>query len=680
MAQGEEAGIFLHHAVEQLTQAGYVDQDFEAQQARRWSALAERLGPFAPGLMSRSDYSLLANDPEAYLDQFRAALYSPLGGQWLVNLPKDPLGLLQNFLSASAVEGFTGGQDTEFRVVQIPADITGFNALAGLYPVHEDLVLDASHRKLTYHALGAPLYTSYGVASGRSEISTVGLISISALVVLLTIVLRSPMGLFVTGISVMAGVAGGFAITLVTYQQVHIIALVFSSTLIGIAADYAFHYLCHSKLVDWTPDKALAGVLRGLSLSVVSTAVAFLALTLIPFPGLQQIGLFMAAGLTCSFATVCLLFPLLYRKGAAGSLRVAQQQDDTSWLSLGPMPLVLLLIAISVPGLIQLSPRDEVRDFYAAPELLEKGREAIATALDTSNESRFLLLKAENPESLLQLEERLVAEVSGLRPGLSAIVPSEHQQAHQHQVLEEMARKGLIQRHMALLGLAEETTTAYLETIARPADPLRPDHLEGIDLPLGLGGYLGCAGETCASWLALTGREDASALARSITGNTGVSLIDTVAQVNAVVEKYRVSASYFLVAAALLVFVFLAILTDTVRAGLIMLLPVGASLLSLALLGYLHSGFSIVSVLALFIVGGMALDFGIFLQLATKSSRPATRLAIALSATSTLLAFGTLSLSATPVIAAFGISIGSGLLFAWLLSLLLATEDNEEAN
>jgi len=97
------------------------------------------------------------------------------------------------------------------------------------------------------------------------------------------------------------------------------------------------------------------------------------------------------------------------------------------------------------------------------------------------------------------------------------------------------------------------------------------------------------------------------------------------------------------------------------------LLPtVLAMAISLAALGWLGEPFQLFTVLALLLLLGMGVDYGIFLI--EHQGDGASWLAISLGAGSTLLAFGLLALSATPALHTFGLTMMFGEILVWLLS------------
>lgn len=85
------------------------------------------------------------------------------------------------------------------------------------------------------------------------------------------------------------------------------------SSLIGVAVDYPLHYLSKSwSLKPWRSWPAVRLTLPGLSLSLATSCIGYLALAFTPFPALTQIAIFSAAGLVGAYlSAVCLLPALL---------------------------------------------------------------------------------------------------------------------------------------------------------------------------------------------------------------------------------------------------------------------------------------------------------------------------------------------------------------------------------
>jgi len=91
-----------------------------------------------------------------------------------------------------------------------------------------------------------------------------------------------------------------------------------------------------------------------------------------------------------------------------------------------------------------------------------------------------------------------------------------------------------------------------------------------------------------------------------------------------------------------------------------------ATALTLALLGLLGQPLQLFNVLALMLLLGIGVDYGIFL-IEHRGDGHAW-LAVVLGAASTLLSFGLLALSSTPALRAFGLTMLIGTALVWGLS------------
>ena len=492
---------------------------------------------------------------------------------------------------------------------------------------------------------------------------TIGLASLVVLALLLAWFLRSAQALLLSLVCVGSGVAGGLMIAVSMQQQIHLLTLVFGATLIGIAADYAFHYLAHSLLPGWTREQGLSFVLRGLSLGALSSSMAFFVLALLPFPGVRQIGIFMASGLLCSFATVCLLFPALYR-GTAKSRQLPCGFISAAGARYRPVYQVLV-VAMAIPGVLSLQPRDDVRDFYAVPAKLAQDEVVIFEALGLpAADSRFLLLQAPDENSLLRLEERVIAASETPLRGITSLVPSAETQLESVALQQELLTSGKLDSYLRAMGL-EELSQVYRGQLFSAFEPLTLADLTGLALPLGTGGFLGCDSTGCASWVGLAGTKSEQLAAALVTG---VTVVDQVAMINRMLGHYRQGVALMLASGMLAVLILLCFAIGWGGALRVLLVPSVASLLSLAVIGYSSGGYSIINLLALLLVTGVSLDYAIFRALTPGPAQVATSLAISLSAMTSILAFGMLAFSQTPVISDFGQTIALGLVFAWFLS------------
>ena len=676
----QQVGAFAAGLRIQLETAGYADPDFAEHQLASWQQLTATLLEHRRGLLSTADQQLLQRDPDAYFTRARQMLYSPLGGFALSFLEADASGLFANFLNdispaQSPERGDVAGIFSELVLVNVPSDQLGFTRLPGLYQLYQSLQQQADQQQLALYANGAPLYSAYGVQSAQREMSTIGLASLVLLVILLLLSLRSISAIVLTTTCIGVGVAVGLLVTVSVFQQIHVLTLVFGASLIGIAADYALHYLAHSRCADWRPNTALSRVFGALRLSALTSVIAFATLLFLPFPGIRQIGLFMASGLLASFLTVCLLFPALYR-GLRHPSPLTGIWSRRQWFWPGGGPVLVVLMLVAAIGVARLPAIDDVRTFYAAPPVLADAHEKITARQAQLPDSRYLLLEAADPAQLLDLEEQLGTGLRHLQHGgvlaqfngIGTLIPPPQRQEEAARLLAGEPYVRALRQHMTLIGLDEQLQEAQLDALRRPFTPLQIENLDDLHLPPGQGGFLGCDARGCASRIRLSGVADIAAIMALTERHAGVALIDQIATINAGMGVYRQAVAALLALAAVLIGAVLTLLYGWRMAGGILLAPLATCLFSLLVVGFLQGGLSLINMMALLLLIGVSLDYAIFRAFTAAGEQAATTLAISLSAATSVLAFGILGFSDTPVIRSFGQTIAVGLCFAWLFS------------
>lgn len=91
--------------------------------------------------------------------------------------------------------------------------------------------------------------------------------------------------------------------------------LVMSMSIIGISADYTLYYLTERMVhgAETSPWQSLSKVRNALLLALLTTVAAYLIMMLAPFPGIRQMAVFAAVGLSASCLTVIFWHPWLCR-------------------------------------------------------------------------------------------------------------------------------------------------------------------------------------------------------------------------------------------------------------------------------------------------------------------------------------------------------------------------------
>jgi predicted exporter len=155
-------------------------------------------------------------------------------------------------------------------------------------------------------------------------------------------------------------------------------------------------------------------------------------------------------------------------------------------------------------------------------------------------------------------------------------------------------------------------------------------------------------------------------LEQAAAGLEGVRWVDQVHEISSVLGRYRRYMGWVVVVSYFTVY---CLLYPRYRGATWRVLAptVLASVTVLAMLGITGQSLQLFHVLALMLILGIGVDYGIFFQ-ENPIRRPDTEwLAAGLSASSTLLSFGLLGLSQTPALQAFGVTLAIGITTVWLI-------------
>jgi predicted exporter len=325
-----------------------------------------------------------------------------------------------------------------------------------------------------------------------------------------------------------------------------------------------------------------------------------------------------------------------------------------------------VLLAIGLPRVVV---HDDLRSMQNSPPALVAMQAEAGKLLGLSSPVQFFLVRGDTAEHVLQREEALAARLDaavaeGALGGYAATsqwVPSRARQMRDASLVAAAETR-------ALAAVAQVTG----ETVTREAATAPPLGVESwlrdpASTPF-RARWLGRVGNEVASVVQLEGIGPGSDLARlSALGKDvpGVRWVDRTGELSALLAVYRTNMAWLLLAGFVAVAVALWVRYRN-QAWRALVPTVIATAFTLATLALLGEPLQLFTVLALLILLGMGVDYGIFLI--EHADDGASWLAVCLGAASTLLAFGLLALSATPALHAFGLTLLLGIGSVWALS------------
>ncbi|WP_088212602.1 MMPL family transporter [Shewanella sp. Shew256] len=575
------------------------------------------------------------------------------------------------------------------------------NAVSAQYPSIKVLQAGA-----LFHAIEA-------TNTAKSEISVLGLASLLGVVLLVWLAFRSVMPLLLAMVTIGSGLLLAVTFTLSVFGELHLLTLVFGTSLIGIAIDYSFHFYCE-RLSDnqRNAQATVAYIFPTVSLAFITSALAYVGIGLAPFPGMQQVAIFCASGLLGAYLTLVLAYPLLASsKLPSGERPLTLAQAYLAKLTglsnklISPWGLslfALVLAGVCLLGISKLNVDDDIRHLQQSPASVTEPEDKLRKLLSGGTDNQFLLVRAPSEEALLQRLEDLSPQLDaaikqqelGNYVSLSRYLPSKQTQDSAYQLQGKIYQSQLttVLNSIGLDdGLAPELSAAYLT--AKDSYITPTDFFE-----LGLGKQL------APLWLApqgfapigqstepttspdnanqlndshgaivlLGGIEDIAALKARFAEDPQVQLIDKVADISTVMGHYRLLTLKLLGLALVIALLLFSLSFGVKRAALVVAVPALAALLTLAILGLVGSPLSLFHALALILVFGIGIDYSLFFASAQQHGK-AVMMAVFMSACSTLLAFGLLAFSQTQAIHYFGLTLSLGIGFTFVLSPLILT-------
>ena len=590
------------------------------------------------------------------------------------------------------------GQESAFnpnaQLAQMTALTLGLDAVKQSYP------------DITLLKAGALFHAIAATQTAKSEISILGLASLLGVIALVWLAFRSVMPLLLAIVTISSGLLLAVTFTLSVFGELHLLTLVFGTSLIGIAIDYSFHFYCERLSDTERNAKAtVAYIFPTVTLAFITSALAYVGIGLAPFPGMQQVAIFCAAGLLGAYLTLILAYPLLAgSRLPSGSRPLAlagkylanlTQLSNRLTTPLGMGMFALVIVMWCLVGVTKLTVDDDIRHLQQSPASVTEPENKLRQLLSGGTDNQFLLVRAASEEALLQQLERvspiLDAAIANQELGnyvsLSQYLPSHQRQDTAYRLQGEIYQTQ-IDTVLTNLGLDEnlkpELQASYLaakDQYIAPADFFKLEAGKQLaPLWLAPNGKAtnydalndGGASAEHGAIVLLGGIQQIDAIKARFAHDESVQLIDKVADISAVMGHYRLLTLKLLALALGIALLLFSLNFGIKKAAVVVAVPALAALLTLATLGLTGSPLSLFHALALILVFGIGIDYSLFFASAQNHGK-AVMMAVFMSACSTLLAFGLLAFSQTQAIHYFGLTLSLGIGLTFLLSPLILT-------
>ena len=699
-SQVEQASQF---AIEKLKtiQSLHVTPDF----LEFSETILETLLPYRFHLLSTAQQQSLKNETTAAIaNKAHAELYQLDASARLTSFDQDPLGWFNDYLGSQLKKNST--QKTPAKDTQATNSIAlslaeGANEISQQNSLIQqmDALQTQIEQQFDVEILRSGLFffASDAAKKSKQDISLISTVSMVGVLLLLLLAFRSLRPLILPFASIAFGV--GFALSVVhsIYGAIHVLTIVFGASLIGIVIDYSLHYFYHVSDQSESSDRHHKPLHNALLLSLATSLIGYGALSFSGLEALQKVAVFSCCGLSMAWLSVICFGPVATGKNLKTDKKILPTLLQwilvpISYLTPSRWLVVMLLIGGLSLIIGEIKTSDDPRFFFNASTKLLAEEKTVRQYASDYEPGRYLMVSGESAEQTQEHAKQFFSAVdqseSLNRNEFSSIfdwVPTLAEQQSNYtlqstlydSIKQDSAKNTTASATTLLskkLGIDKNLSLALQNDYQQAANTfLNPQDLATTFREILPPFWFETAKRNIGLVLINKGA-DLGAIETVAQSIDGVNYVNSVAATTTALSQQRQSASKLLMLAYLFVAALLFVRYRNWRALNLLAIPIIASMGFVALFALTGQTITLFHSMALFLVLGLGMDYGIFAH-DMQDDHNKTRQAIFVSAITSLLSFGLLALSDIPVVKAFGLTllIGNSLNLIGSLSYSLNT-------
>lgn len=569
------------------------------------------------------------------------------------------------------------------------------NAITEIYKACDDVKKEmASETSFVFS--GTPFHSHESSNSASREISIIATVSMLVVILLLIFIFRSAKPLFLSVGAIALSVGTAFLATLAVFHKMHVITLVFGTSLIGSCIDYSLHFFTH-----WAGNKKLNSgeairnhIFSGLLMAIISTGICFAILLFAPFAILKQMSLFCLIGLVSSFLTTIAIYPYIKLPRERGKVRFtaafakAVSLLEQKWVG---RSVISALFIISIILILAFHKNIKVKNnlltlYDMQGRLLED--EITASKVIQYTPGGWYIVSGSSEEEVLENEEKLRASFEKITEGsvgyvsTSNFIPSELVQKKSRNAYERLL--DFAQAQFEALGYDSYQASLLAENMKKDYKDSEGKYLsfEAGKIPEFISSAISSAwlGEIDGKYYSVmlpTRVTDYATYRSLVEDNENAFFISKSQDISADLDKLTIMVLKFFVIAYLLMFLMLKFFYSWKQAFKIISVPFLIILVVVAVFAACGINLEFFSVTGLILVFGLGLDYIIYMMENEKKNSSAQALdnekvlepfATLVSFVTTIISFGALALSSFKPVHLIGLSISIGLATAYVSS------------
>ena len=659
-------------------------------------------------LLSDEDIELINSDGGAQLfaQNALAQAYSPFTILPLDNLDSDPFMLaesnLNNYLlavrksgtSMYAKDGLLAASKDGVWYVMLRGILSKKgaslaskdNGIAEIYSICSPLEKDG----LKFIYSGTPFNSHQSSTEAMKEITIISTVSLLVVIILLLFVFRSPLPVIFSIISIFISIITALVATLAVFKKMHILTLVFGTSLIGSCIDYSLHFF-----TQWAGNPNIKSgqeirnhLLKSLVMAIASSVLCYAILIFAPFNVLKQMSVFSLTGLLSSFLTTMAIFPYISLPEGKRVIKISKVLRETNhkrakkyFGRVAVTILFLFSIAVLLINHKNFAVKNDLSRLYTMEGRLLEDR-IKAVEITKYNPSGWFIIRGQSEEKALEVEYDLACKLNKAFDGqLGFISTSNFVPSIEHQKKSREACRKLLEiapEQFENLGFDSSYTRDLIADFNQSENQFVS--FTNNNVPQ----YI--ASSISTAWLGLMDDgyyytvlmpnilEDLELMRKFADEDPNVFFVNKMSDMGRDLDKLTLMIIKFFAIAYLLIFVMLKFFYNWKQSFKIISVPVLIVLMTAAIFSLSKIDLEFFSVTGLILVFGLGLDYIIYMmeneKKKTMDSKTLEPFATLLSFITTIISFGALSLSNFQPVHLMGLSIFIGLATAYISSIL----------
>ncbi len=644
------------------------------------TALQHEIKGLRLAVMPQKVQNQLITEPALYFEQYAQQIVNPFAQTSLLPLEQDWLGLgrfvLTQSQQLSAVQWnpnngmlYIRQQDKTWVLVRAELQraelINGQQALLDLMEQSRQTVSQQGGELLT---AGSALFAAAAKQQAEKESTLMSIIGVSLTLLLLLVVFRTVRVLWLF-LPIMIGMLCGIVATVACFGQIHILTLVIGTSLIGVLIDFPLHWLASALFAQqWHPERTMRKLRLTFLVTLLITLLGYGLLWFTVLPVLKQTALFSAVALISAILCTLLYLPFCFQ-GYQPKFKPRPPRFDLTFAAKYQYAVLVVIAVFVAIGLYKSKWRDDIRQWVAMPpQMLEQAKRiGELTGIDLG--SQYFLIAADNDEELLEKDKQLSQRLTELNQPHQSLSQWIQPQARQRQLTQQIAQ------HI------EPADYAVLEQLGLPTESVQRDinalmEQSPVSLQTALNGslgqgwktfYLGEIGAGKVGGIIKVSRIQDSDALRNLANQQDIYWQDKPSHLNLAFQQARDQAAWLKVLSFLFAGLLLWRLFGIKSAVKILLIPLTAIVITIACFGWLNMPISLFAMFGLLLVSAIGIDYTAYMHTAQEPLHN-KRGAVLLAATTTVISFALLGLSATPAVVAFGLSVSIGVTVSVLIT------------